>query len=239
MSDTIHLPFATTAVLFDLDDTLHYRSKAFRGWAEWFAQTHLLTEATGNLAAAADLLVELDNHGYTPRETYFQRLRQIYPDAAILQSSIEQLMLLYHTEVRRFIRRETEVYSLLEQFKNSGIPFGIVTNGYASQQQKKIEVLELEKLTSCIFISGAFGARKPAASIFLAAAKRLETSPQQILFVGDHCQNDIWGAHQVGMRTVWIQHHRRTWPNDLPTDVVDMTIHSLAELPTVFQFQSH
>ncbi|BCL82234.1 hypothetical protein ccbrp13_46990 [Ktedonobacteria bacterium brp13] len=71
-------------------------------------------------------------------------------------------------------------------------------------QRRKIERLHLDQLTSCIFISEAFGVKKPEAAIFLAAASYVNLPPEQILFVGDHTYLDIWEAHAVGMKTVWL-----------------------------------
>jgi putative hydrolase of the HAD superfamily len=231
---TIRLPLKTDAVLFDLDDTLHYRSKSFRGWAEWFAHTHLSEGDAEQIAALADYLVELDAHGYTPRELYFEQLRQKYPTLAILKDPIKELIASYQREVLKHLVRESEIWALLRTFKELGIPFGIVTNGVTTQQQRKIEVLELQEFTSCIFISEEFGVGKPDRAIFLAAARCLETPPERVLFVGDHPRNDIWGAHQTGMRTLWVQHPTREWPRDVARDIVDMTVGSLAELPGIF-----
>ncbi len=231
---TVSLPLNTSAVLFDLDDTLHYRSKAFRGWAQWFARTHLPERDEAQITALAEYLIELDAHGYTPRDQYFLQLRQKYPELPIVHETIEQLIADYQREVLKHTAREAEIFALLQALKDAGVPFGIVTNGMAHQQQRKIEVLALQHLASCVFISEVFGAEKPEQAIFLAAARCLEMPPERVLFVGDHPRNDIWGARQVGMRTVWVQHPGREWPEELARNVVDLTVGSLAELPGIF-----
>lgn len=68
---------------------------------------------------------------------------------------------------------DAQLSVLLHTLQNAHILFGIVTNG-SSHQRQKIEVLGLDQLTSCIFISELFGAKKPDASIFLAAASCLQ-----------------------------------------------------------------
>jgi putative hydrolase of the HAD superfamily len=90
--------------------------------------------------------------------------------------------------------------------------------------------LGIDKYTSCIFISKAFGAQKPEPSIFRAAADCLQKPTEEILFVGDNPEFDIWGAHQVGMKTAWIHHESRRWPEHISPEVADLTLHSFADL---------
>lgn len=228
VSGEIHLPYRTTALLFDLDDTLFDREKAFHRWATAFAQTHFPLEKGSSFQEALDLLVSLDAHGYTPRKRLFGEFQQTYP---WLQTSVETLVETFYQQLPQHIDLDAQLSRLLHTLQGAHIPFGIVTNG-SSRQQQKIEVLGLDRLTSCIFISELFGAKKPDASIFLAAASCLQVSTEHVLFIGDHPVRDIWGAHQVGMRTIWL--HRFTeWPSTLPSSSADMTIHSLEELITV------
>ncbi len=108
---------------------------------------------------------------------------------------------------------EEETQWLLDALGQAGMPFGIVTNG-SYRQKRKIEVLGLDRLTSCLFISEVFGCKKPEAEIFLAAASCLGSVAEEVLFVGDNPYADIWGAQRVGMRTAWL-HRGRAWPSDL------------------------
>jgi putative hydrolase of the HAD superfamily len=221
----IHLPYRTTALLFDLDDTLFDREKAFHRWATAFAQAHFPLEKGSSFQEALDLLISLDAHGYTPRKRLFREFQQTYP---WLELPAETLVEMFYEQFPRHIECDTQLSQLLHTLQNARIPFGVVTNG-SSRQQQKIEVLGLDRLTSCIFISERFGVKKPDASIFLAAASCLQVQAERILFIGDHPVRDIWGAHQVGMRTIWL--HRFTeWPSTLSSSCVDMTVHSLEEL---------
>lgn len=223
----IHLPYRTTALLFDLDDTLFDREKAFHQWATAFAQTHFSLEKGSAFQEAIDLLISLDAHGYTPRERLFGEFQRTYP---WLQTSVETLVETFYQQFPQYMELDAQLSVLLYTLQHAHIPFGIVTNG-SSHQRQKIEVLGLDRLTSCIFISELFGAKKPDASIFLAAASCLQVQAEHILFIGDHPVRDIWGAHQVGMRTVWLRRFTE-WPSTLPYSCADITIHSLEELIT-------
>ncbi len=231
----LQLPLHTKAVLFDLDDTLHYRYKAFRGWASWFAQKYLTSSQPEEIEKLTEYMVELDKYGYTPRDSYFEQLHKKYPHLPTKSIAIPQLIKDYQQEVSKYIIREKEMFFALQTLQNAHIPFGVVTNGKTTSQKNKLAILGIDTMTNCIFISEEFGAKKPDPSIFLAAAHCLNTRPEDILFLGDNPLLDIWGAHQVGMKTVWVHHEIRQWPSDLPTDIIDMTIYSLADFPQLFK----
>ena len=78
------------------------------------------------------------------------------------------------------------------------------------------------------------GARcyKPNPELFLTLLRQLNVSPQEAAYVGDRQYEDVQGARQVGMSTVWIN---RTGmepdPELLPPDYL---ISSLLDLKTLF-----
>ncbi|GCE09609.1 HAD family hydrolase [Dictyobacter aurantiacus] len=229
------LPLQTSAILFDLDDTLHHRSKAFYGWASDFAQRYHDPAKKAEVTAMVRYLVELDNHGYRPREEYFTDVKRKYP---AVEGSIEQLIEGYQRDVIDHIILEDEIMLLLQQLRARQIPFGIVTNGVGYQQKRKIKRLGIDAYTDCIFVSKEFGKQKPDPAIFLAAARCLQKPTQEILFVGDNPEFDIWGAHQVGMKTVWVHHEPRQWPEQISPEVADLTVHTFADLLPVLGLQS-
>lgn len=223
MRTSAPLPFSVEAVLFDLDDTLYDRDKAYYQWATVFVEKYF-SESTES-QPMIDLLVKLDMHEDTPRDLLFSQFKHQYP---FLDIPVTTLMEEYYYEFPRYIEAPQEVQETLHALTAADIPFGIITNGSA-RQLRKIEILGLGQLTSCIFVSHLFGKEKPDTAIFLAAADHLQKSPEKILFVGDNPYNDVWGAHRIGMRTAWLQ-RARPWPTDLPRFIADMTIHGLSDL---------
>lgn len=226
-SEKTILPLQTNALLFDLDDTLHHRSKAFYGWARDFAQRYHDPAQIAEIMTMVKYLVKLDNHGYRAREEYFADVKRNYPN---VEGSIEQLIAEYQRDVIAHVILEDEILQLLRQLRARQVPFGVVTNGIGYQQKRKIKALGIDAYTDCIFISKEFGKEKPDPAIFLAAARCLQRPAQEILFVGDNPEFDIWGAHQVGMKTVWIHHEPRQWPARISPEVADLTVHTFADL---------
>lgn len=80
---------------------------------------------------------------------------------------------------------------------------GAITNGPANVQRPKLEALSYPDYfpEHLVFVSGEFGARKPAPEIFLAAAKAAGVAPEECLMVGDAREFDM-PAKAVGFRTV-------------------------------------
>lgn len=221
----VALPFEVEAVLFDLDDTLYNRDRAYSNWASSFARAYFPQMDSHALQAIIAALIEWDDHGYAARNYIFEQLLQRYPS---LNATLDDLLAVYHQGFIKAIEPEATTIQVLQALTKACIPFGIITNGSARQQQK-IEVLGLVGQTSCIYISHLFGAHKPDTTIFLAAAAELQVPPEKILFVGDHPHNDIWGAHQAGMHTAWLQ-RSYAWPETLPEQIRDLTLQSLLEL---------
>lgn len=230
---TLSLSRQPKAVLFDLDDTLFNRSKVFQAWATLFAQQHLLIAENTSLQEILNTFITCDAYGYTPRASFFAQLQQMYPS---LPASTETLIEQYYQLQLTLLELTEGTDTLLQTLQAASIPFGIVTNGRAWQMQK-VKGLGLDQRASCVFVSETVGVKKPDPAIFHAAVSRLQIPVAEILFVGDHPYNDIWGAHSVGMRTAWLK-RTQDWPDTLSSDIADLTITSLAELNTLFNTQA-
>jgi HAD superfamily hydrolase (TIGR01549 family) len=87
----------------------------------------------------------------------------------------------------------------------------------------------IKDLFDAIIISADTGLRKPNQRIFRKILEAMNLQAHEVLFVGDTPQDDIVGAARVGMRTAWINRHRKPVPEGVPPP--DITIADLAELP--------
>jgi putative hydrolase of the HAD superfamily len=219
------MPEQIAAVLFDLDDTLYNRDKAFRSWAVWFVRNQLLIEDELQHTAVVEGIVRLDAHGYAPREALFARILEEHPSLGL---DVAHWMATYRKQFMGHIAPEEETTQVLLALSEAGVPFGIVTNGPAIQRHK-MERLGLDHLTSCIFISEVFGCQKPDVRIFLAAASCLKVAPPEVLFVGDNPATDLLGASSVGMKTAWLSHGRE-WPAHLAHFSADFTLARLGDV---------
>lgn len=192
------------ALIFDLDDTLYdlSRHRALhlrRAWAEWFAALEpaqvdaIIAAAVTERIFFLDMPAFLARHGVTDagararlveasRDTWFADLVLDDGVAAVLDTLAGQYRL------------------------------GLITNGPADIQGKKITRLGLARWFEALTVSQVFGVEKPDPRIFVDMLGRLGTSAEAAVMIGDNPAADIAGAHGVGMRAVWIRHPHIVYP---------------------------
>ncbi len=85
-----------------------------------------------------------------------------------------------------------------------------ISNGNADVRR-----LGLAKYFQAIVSADEVGISKPQPEPFLAALQRVGVEPGRALHVGDHPQDDIFGAQGVGMHSLWFNRLGSDWP-DLP-----------------------
>ena len=99
-------------------------------------------------------------------------------------------------EVRRLLVQLASRYQLIA-----------ITNGNACIQR-----MGLDDLFQFSLQAGPDGKMKPFPDLFLAAAKRLQLPPQQILHIGDSHRADVMGALKAGCQAAWLDHHQSAVP---------------------------
>jgi len=72
---------------------------------------------------------------------------------------------------------------------------------------------------------------KPDAELFHEMLRRLDVIPAQAVYVGDRQFEDVKGAKEVGMRTVWINRFGNVLDPELPAP--DIVVASLLEIPAL------
>lgn len=74
-------------------------------------------------------------------------------------------------------------------------------------------------------------AAKPDPAMFNTAMARLGLQPEQVLHVGDHPRDDILGAHNAGITSVWLNRNQQEWEqDDFRPDYQISNLHQLIEL---------
>ncbi len=76
---------------------------------------------------------------------------------------------------------------------------GSLTNGNADPKR-----LKLDRYFSFSFCAADVGASKPAPELFEAALRHTGAAPHEVAHIGDHPIDDIAGAAQLGLHTIWI-----------------------------------
>lgn len=203
---------AIRAVLFDLDETLLDRSTSLVAFlTDQYAR---FRERLGVAAFAQwrDRFLALDDRGRVWKSNVYPAILDAFGGDAACAA---ELLADYEVNCCRHALATPGMGETLQALRTRGLALGIVTNGQTDFQTRHIDALQLGSMVDAILISEAEGLRKPDPTLFQRAADRVGVSTAQCLFVGDDPVNDILGAHNAGMRTVWL-HGGRNWPTSAP-----------------------
>jgi putative hydrolase of the HAD superfamily len=81
-------------------------------------------------------------------------------------------------------------------------PLAIVTDAQSAYAHGELHKVGLTQYFDPIIVSGDHGFRKPDQRLFEYALQRMGVSAAQTVYVGNDMFRDIYGARQVGMRTI-------------------------------------
>jgi putative hydrolase of the HAD superfamily len=91
----------------------------------------------------------------------------------------------------------------LATLRARGHRLGLLTNGCAAFQRRKLRRFELEPLFEIVLIEGELGYGKPDPRVFERALSFFGIRPHETCMIGDNLEADIAGARAVGIPTVW------------------------------------
>lgn len=127
----------------------------------------------------------------------------------------------YHarSQVTLYPHARTVLSSLSKRY-----PLCAITNGNAD-----LGIIGLDDVFHHHIKADDFDAPKPAPDMFEAALAHHQVRACNTVHIGDHPEQDIHAAKQLGMRTIWMNSQNACWPNDIPKADVDIT--DLKQLP--------
>lgn len=94
----------------------------------------------------------------------------------------------------------------LEEFHQSGVPLGVVSNCAFSREVIRYELAKygLADHLAFVMVSADYSVRKPNSLLFETAAAKLGVAPENIWFIGDQLDSDVEGARSAGMKAIWL-----------------------------------
>ena len=213
------------AVLFDLDETLHARTRSLAAFARRIYAGALPGVAAGTSEEDfVGTVLRGDERGNRPPEGLLTWLANRY-DLGLTAAELVEVYLAWEHPVLFDDTEET-----LRRLRPRKL--GIVTNGSERSQAAKIANSGLDRWTDAVAISGALDMRKPEPGIFEDICRRLEVAPASCVMVGDAPEHDVAGGRAAGMRTIWIE--RGPWPSGLARDY-DASVTRLSEVVHVVE----
>jgi putative hydrolase of the HAD superfamily len=187
----------------DLDNTLIDRTGAFRQWASGFVDRHHLDPHE------VGWIMEIDLDSLAERHAVFTAIGQRFG----LDESVEQITADYRAQVPELIQALPGCLEALEGAKARGWHPWLVTNGEVEVQEAKMAATGLDVVLEGWVISEEAGVAKPDGAIFDVCATRAGQSLDSAWMIGDNAPVDIGGAHNAGVRSVWL-HRNRKWEED-------------------------
>jgi putative hydrolase of the HAD superfamily len=85
-----------------------------------------------------------------------------------------------------------------------------------------------------VIISGDYGYRKPDPRLFQAALTELQVCPEEAIFIGNDRFRDVFGAKQVGMKTILFCPYGN--PGGSPETEPDYLLYQYDDLPRAIEF---
>ena len=225
-------------VLFDLDDTLHddttaYRSAA-RAVAEIVAREHqidpqALVDAYDGAAMGfwSSLTTEHLTRaiGDERERMWYEALRLVGIDDRELARRAATAYVEARADVLELSPGAADV---LDALRERGCKLGLVTNGFAETHHDKIDRLGLRARMDAFFLADEVGMVKPDPELFLHACRTLGSVPERTAMVGDRYERDVRGARDAGLFTVLIDVHAIPIPEGAPQP--DAVISSIADV---------
>lgn len=223
-------------ITFDLDDTLWsvepviiQADNALRAWLVRYAP--LLGELTSErLKQLRSEVVQqnpyLDQQVSELRYQVLLRalLQSGYPQLEA-QDLAEQAFQVFLSE-RQKVDLFTDVLPTLECLRHDYM-LAALSNGNADVRR-----IGLGKYFSFALNADMLGVAKPEPHMFLAALARAQVAPEQSIHIGDNPEHDIFGAQQVGMRTVWFNPEQKVWTGGREPDA---WVSQISQLPDIIK----
>ncbi|PKH51763.1 hypothetical protein CXF68_14190 [Tenacibaculum sp. Bg11-29] len=209
--------FTPMNLVFDLDNTLINRNKAYQKWLASFLKIE------NDNFFDWKIILEKDNWGYTPREFFYKWLINNFS----LDFTPDLLINKCANELHFHIDKDPKTIQLLKKLSKNHQLF-IATNGGEKNQMNKLKKSGLLEIINSknIFISEKMKCKKPNKQFFDMIEKCISNT-QKTVMIGDDPINDVLGAKQNNWETIWLKFNRELEVN------TDFEIQNINELESL------
>lgn len=218
MANNFYPAHPIKAVLFDLDGTLIDSAPDLAT-----SLNNLLKEEGKQPLAYETIRLEVSNGGNALVELGFGLQVGQPGQAELRQRLLDHYELVVGTQSKLFDGLE----SLLDEFNQRQLPWGIVTNKPRLYTELLLENLQLN--VASLVCPEDLGISKPDPAPVLRGAQLLNIAPENCVYVGDHLR-DIQAGRAAGMATQLAAYGYLNLNDDLASWGADLQANSVAEL---------
>lgn len=222
------------AVLFDLDDTLYpeytFVKSGFQAVAQWVAQNYCIN--SGDIEKRLWSIIQQEGRG----QVFDLLLKELNLDNS---PNVYTLIHRYRTHWPK-IQLFPQALDLLQGLRAKDILLGLVTDGQATVQHRKVAALSLESELDVIICTDDIGRKhwKPSVVPFTVALDVLGVKAGEAVYVGDDSRKDFEGPNYLGIRTVHYSREGEAYRLDefvTNSTVAEHLIHNLEDLPKILE----
>ena len=162
--------------------------------------------------AVADVLFNRENEDRSlslrseeERLEFFGRYEQLILETAGIPVSIDLAQRVWKMAMsvpKDFVLFDDTIRAL-EELREAGYKVGVIANPRRDLNEL-CQRVGLSPYLDFMVGSEEAGMEKPHPPIFMAALKKLDAAPQEVVHVGDQIRSDVMGAQGVGMQAVLI-----------------------------------
>jgi putative hydrolase of the HAD superfamily len=203
-------------LFFDLDHTLwDFDANAEESLTELYRFFNLESKAIGSFTQFYQIYL---NHnkilwsryekGYIAiEELKWRRMWRTLLDFHIADEKLAKDMSEFFLESLPTKKRVFDyTYEILEYLTEKKYSLHLITNGFEKTQRLKLKSSSLLNYFTHIVTSECSNSVKPKKEIFEFALNKAQCKNEEAIMIGDNLEADIFGAKNVGMDTVFVNH---------------------------------
>ena len=198
------------AIIFDLDNTLIDRQRAFEEML--IRKFHLLFNDEKQIENMIEDIMEWDANGTVERIVVFKKWASKYNVTCITP---EQLDKEWSNESGSIAFLYDDVKDTLIKLRKK-YKLAILTNGNAASQRRKLNTIDIYDLLDYTLVSSEYGIKKPDKKIFEYTANQLNLDTSECVYVGDNYNIDVVGSRNSGMTPIYVSRNNEEH-NDVTT----------------------
>lgn len=226
----------------DLDDTLYDRDSIYRNTfnlmtSEIVPLDILFSEF--NEVFQKESIIEYEKYSHGKKDKISYKLDRVITTYKSFGHEINKNQALIFHSLYEYFREKIELRpsapEFIETLYNMGLKPFILTNGPSLDQWHKIHNLKLNEMIEkeYIFVSGDMGCSKPDNEVFKAVENKLNANSNEIIYIGDNLENDIYAAINNNWRAIYFN-----FKNNTTSNADFMSVNNFEELISLFK-KSH
>lgn len=139
-----------------------------------------------------------------------------------VRGSLSTVLAHIHRAVsRKRLRLYPGVTGVLNRLRTT-CRMALVSDAQPCYALPEMKAMKLDGYFNPVILSGSYGFRKPDERLMQMALDRLRLGPDDVLYVGNDMYRDIYGAKQLGIRSIFVDYNQgaKSYENVIPDYVV-------------------